>query len=294
MRAALVALALLPPSGLAAQTPLEIQAVNAPLAYFAERLAGDAAAVTLPVPTGADPAAWKPGMAELAALQEADLILLNGADYAPWTARVSLPRARTVDTSRAFAEDYIAVEGVTHSHGDTAEHSHAATASFTWLDFQQAGFQAEAVAAALARALPEAAPVIEAEGAALKADLAALDAEGQRIGAALDGRALLAFHPGYEYLARRYGLNLRHVTWDPNAAPDADQLAELDAVLAEDPADLMLWEAPPGPEAAAELSARGVEPVIFSQGATVPAAEFLALMTEGLAALDRAAASASN
>ena len=82
----------------------------------------------MPVPVGADPETWQPGIAELSALQEADLILLNGAGHYGWTERVSLPRSRTVDTSRAFADALIAVEGVTHSHGDEGEHSHGAIA----------------------------------------------------------------------------------------------------------------------------------------------------------------------
>ena len=40
------------------------------------------AAVTLPMPNDIDPAFWSPKAADVLALQKADLILLNGANYA--------------------------------------------------------------------------------------------------------------------------------------------------------------------------------------------------------------------
>jgi hypothetical protein len=38
-----------------------------------------------------------PDTETIAAYQAADLILINGADYAKWTTKVSLPRSRLVD-----------------------------------------------------------------------------------------------------------------------------------------------------------------------------------------------------
>jgi zinc transport system substrate-binding protein len=271
-----------------AEPPLTVQAVNAPLAYFAQRIGGDAVEVTMPVPPGQDPAAWKPGITELTALQGADLILLNGAEHAAWTQRVSLPRARTVDTSRAFAGDYIRVEGVTHSHGSEAEHTHAAVASATWLDFRQAGLQATAVAEALARARPAEAEAFADRLRPLLAELDRLDAEAADIGARFAGTRVLAFHPGYEYFARRYGLTLETLDWDATEPPTAGQLAALDASLSAGSARVMLWDRPPGPATAAALSTRGIEVVAFSLGAT-RSESFLELMAANLSALEAAA-----
>ena len=111
---------------------LTIYTVNYPLAYFAERLAGDLAEVRFPAPPDVDPAFWKPGADVVAAYQRADLILLNGAGYAKWVDKASLPRSRLVDTSRAFADKYIqAPSAVTHSHGPGGEHAHSGTAFTT-------------------------------------------------------------------------------------------------------------------------------------------------------------------
>lgn len=129
---------------LAAQDRPQVVAVSHPLGYVAERLAGDAAEVVYPVPEGADLSFWRPGIAEIGLIQAADLIVLNGAGFAAWVERASLPGARQVDTSAAFSDRYVATESVTHGHGADGEHSHAGTSSYTWLDFEQAARQVEA------------------------------------------------------------------------------------------------------------------------------------------------------
>ena len=61
---------------------LSVYVVNYPLQYFAERIGGDLVQVEFPVPADVDPAYWTPGAAVVAGYQSADIILLNGADYA--------------------------------------------------------------------------------------------------------------------------------------------------------------------------------------------------------------------
>ena len=127
--------------------PLNVYVVNYPLKYFAERIGGDDVKVTLPVPADVDPVYWTPGIADIGAYQQADLILLNGAGYAKWVSKVSLPRSKTVDTSRGFKDQYITVkETMTHSHGAEGEHAHEGLAFTTWLDLSLAAKQAEAIA----------------------------------------------------------------------------------------------------------------------------------------------------
>ena len=118
-----------------AQNRATVAAVNYPLTYFAERLAGDRADVLFPVPDGSDPSFWRPGIADISAMQGADVIALNGAGFANWTTKVSLPRSRIVDTSKGFSDQYIKTETITHSHGENGQHSHTGTANYTWLDF---------------------------------------------------------------------------------------------------------------------------------------------------------------
>lgn len=271
--------------------PVTVFAVNAPLAAMAGRLAGDRATVVFPVPQGRDPAFWRPGIAEIAAAQGADVILLNGAGYAAWTARATLPRGRIVDTSRAFADRLIETETVTHSHGAEGEHAHVGLAAHVWLDFALAAEQARAVAAALQRRMPEDRERIGAALAGLEADLAALDARARALGERIGGAALLASHPRYQYLARAYGLTVESLAWDPAETPDADAWAALDALAAETGATAMLWERAPTPETAAALAGRGIAVIVFEPGGDASPVPFLERMR---ANLDRLAAWAAS
>lgn len=284
-RLALAALIGLVAAPAAAAERITVTAVAYPLAYFAERLAGDAAEVRFPVPAGRDPRFWRPSIAEIGEIQRSDLILLNGAGFAEWAARTSLPRARTVDTSRAFADRLIAIEGVVHSHGPEGEHSHTGTAAFTWLDFAQAAAQAAAVAEALGKRLPDEAGAVAERLRGLEADLAALDAEARELGAALAGRRLIASHPRYQYFARAYGLAIASVEWQPGETPDAAGWAALDALVGEGPA-LVILEADPTPETAAGLAERGLAHAVLPTLASPPAeGDFLTAARAGLAAL---------
>ncbi|MCH5377988.1 MAG: zinc ABC transporter substrate-binding protein, partial [Planctomycetes bacterium] len=112
-----------------------VYVVNYPLKYFAERIGGDGIDVVFPVPVGEDPAYWNPDDQTIAGYQGADLILLNGATYAKWTAHVSLPPSRIVNTSQGFENEYIQLEDqVVHRHGPGGEHAHEGYAFTTWLD----------------------------------------------------------------------------------------------------------------------------------------------------------------
>ena len=123
---------------------LSLYTVNYPLKYFAERIAGDRATVVFPGPADIDPVFWTPDLETTRDYQGADLVLLNGATYAKWTTKVTLPQSRCVNTSKAFKESYIKVsDGVTHSHGKGGDHSHSGTAFTTWLDLEQAAAQAD-------------------------------------------------------------------------------------------------------------------------------------------------------
>ncbi|UCD68082.1 MAG: zinc ABC transporter substrate-binding protein [Betaproteobacteria bacterium] len=266
---------------------LVVFTVNHPLAYFAQRIGGDEVDVHFPAPEGIDPAFWMPDVSEIIAYQQADLVLLNGARYAKWVDKVSLPQLKLVNTSTAFQDQYLRGDaGTTHSHGPVGEHSHGGVAFTTWLDFSQAAQQAKAIAEALARKRPELAAEFQRRFALLESDLLALDSEMQSIGQRARGKPLLASHPVYQYLQRRYDLNLRSLMWEPDVVPGRSSWQGLQVLLREHPAQRMLWEAEPVSETAQRLTSLGISTVIFSPCANVPDdGDFLTVMRRNLEAL---------
>lgn len=247
-----------------------IACVSYPLAYFAERLAGGAADIVFPVPPDADPSFWRPGIAQIATIQGADLIVLNGAGFAAWTTKTSLPRARIVDTSAGFADRFIATETLTHSHGAEGAHSHTGTASYTWMDFALAANQAEALADALTKRMLDAEAQIASELDLLLADLAALDETARMISAPAEGISIITSHPRYQYFGRAYGLDLSTVDWDARETPTDSQWQALEAKVAETGAQLFIWEAEPLPEARDRIQEMGLVDVVFPPLANRP------------------------
>lgn len=279
----LISLATSASAGTSTDSPrLKIVAANYPLAYFAERIGGARVAVDLPAPADEDPSFWKPNAKAVADMQKAELILLNGADYEKWLPRVTLSKFKLADTSASFKDHFIKIENaVTHSHGPGGMHSHDGLANNTWLDFEQAQKQAEAVAEAMARKRPELKTVFMENLKPLQTELAELDA--QLKAAAKPGLPLLGSHPVYHYLARRYGLNLKSVHWEPNEMPAQAEWDGLKKILASHPAKTMIWESQPSADIAAKLKAIGVDSLLFNPGPNRPeSGDFLEMMKKNL------------
>lgn len=256
----------------AASGPVVVYAVNYPLAYFAGRIGGDDVDVRLPVPADEDPAFWNPTAEEISAFQAADIILLNGAGYAGWIEKASLPRSKLVNTSVRAADRYIeADETLVHAHGPEGEHEHGAMAFTTWLDPTLAIEQARSIRDALAAFRPEAEGRFDAAYLELETELEELDRELMAAAAALDGTPLLGSHPVYQYLAERYGLDLWSVHFEPDELPSESGWEELRELQQQRAAPLMLWEA----EAMAQTQDRlqrefGITSIVFSPCANAP------------------------
>ena len=229
-----------------------------PTEYFAQRIAGDLLEVSCPLPQDEDPSFWRPDAASLQQFQAADLIIINGAGFEKWLATASLPESRIVDTAKSFEQDFIRYESkITHRHGkDGEEHSHSGIDGHTWLDPVTAKVQAAAIHQAFAKKWPEHAAAFETNFKSLVADLDSLDSALKTLP---PDRPLLASHPAYGYLARRYGWKVTNVDLDPRSMPRRE------SIPADHPAKIILWESEPNEKGVAILERdRGITSVVFS------------------------------
>jgi zinc transport system substrate-binding protein len=243
--------------------------------------------VTFPASAEGDPAFWEPGVEDVAAFQQADLILLNGANYAKWVQRVSLPASRMVDTSIGFADRFIPLsDQATHSHGAKGEHAHGDVAFTTWLDPLLAIEQAGAIRDALIRLRPSETEAFRLGFAALEKDLRELDRELAGAFARWEGQTLVFSHPVYQYLIRRYAIDGYAVHWEPEAMPGPAQWQELQRRLSERPARVMIWEGVPNSATVTELAQRGLQSPVFPPCANRPEeGNYLSFMRASLAGL---------
>ncbi len=269
---------------------LVIVATNTPLAYFAMRIGGHHVQAEYPGPSGEDPAFWTPDDASIQLMQEADLILLNGASYEKWLSQISLPQAKMVDTSASFKDNFLqSGETTTHSHGPGGDHSHSGTAFTTWIDFSQAASQAQTICDALVQKSPEHASAFKEGLERLRSDLDALDQRMRSIASRIGKQPLLASHPVYQYWARRYPLNIKAVLWEPETLPTDEQWNEIKTILQSHPAKWMIWEGTPAPESVKKLDGMGIRSLVFDPCGGPPdqaEGDWLAVMKSNLDGLE--------
>ena len=269
---------------------LSVYVVNYPLQYFAERIGGEHVNVVFPAPVDVDPAYWMPDTKTISDYQQADLILLNGAGYAKWVNKATLPRFRMVNTSAGFKDQYIeAAEILTHSHGAEGKHAHESLAFTTWIDFSLAIQQAKAITQALTRKRPELKDAFHKNYGKLEQDLLKLDRSLKTLVSKNAARPLLVSHPVYDYFARRYGLNIKSVHWEPGEIPTNKQMMELNRILKEHPAKWMIWEGNPHQKSVGLLEAIGIESLVFDPCGNAPGqGDFLSVMQQNTANLKEA------
>jgi len=263
---------------------LAVYVVNYPLKYFAERIGGDHVNVVFPASTDEDPAFWVPNVKTISAYQKADLILLNGAGYAKWVQKVSLPRSKMVDTSKKFRDQYITLkEALTHSHGPGGKHAHEDAAFTFWIDFSLADKQATAILKAFSRKKPKLQKVFQKNFMALEKDLITLDRDISTIVSKDPSKPLVVSHPIYDYFAQRYSLNIRSVHWEPDEMPSAGQWMELQKILKEHPAKWMIWEGKPMGESVEKLKSIGINSLVFDPCGNAPdRGDFLTVMHQNV------------
>jgi zinc transport system substrate-binding protein len=237
-----------------------------PTEYFVERIGGGHVDVVCPVPDDADAIFWTPDDVAIWAYQQADLIVLNGAGFSKWVGKVSLPESRIVDSAAALSGSFIQFGGAKlHSHGPTGEHAHEGVDGHTWVDPVNAIAQAGAIRDALSTRWPAWKVDFERGYAELVSDLKALS---QRLAAFRDmpgSPRMLASHPAYNYIARRYGWNMENLDLDPMGVPSVDAVAAIRARLDRHPATYLIWESEPSREVADHMrSELGLASIVFS------------------------------
>jgi zinc transport system substrate-binding protein len=230
-----------------------------PTTWMAQCIASGQVPVHCPLPAGADAIFWRPSREVIKRYQSARLVVVNGAEFEKWVPGASLARSRTVDTAASFKDQFITIEGVTHSHGGSGgtEHTHEGTDGHTWVAPELAKLQARAIADAMKRAWPEHAAAFDQGLAEVTADLEKLRVRLFELTPKLKDVTLLASHPAYNYLARGMGWTIKSLVMDPESPLPGKTLAEIALKLqGAGEKRIMLWGRAPIPATAGLLRER--------------------------------------
>lgn len=277
VRSILVVLALLAAGCAApAEDDADVLATFYPLAWAAERLAGDNATVGTLVPAGIEPHDWEPAPTDVARLGRAALVVKQGAGFEPWLdgvlANLGERAPRVVDTTA----------NVTLAEGHDADEPYD---PHTWLDPVLFARQARSIQDALADALPDHRAAIEERGNLLAADLDALDASYRDGLAQCEARVIIANHDAYGYLARRYGFEVIAISGlSPEAEPSPQDVARAVDAAREHNVTIVFFEELVSPRVAEVVASEvGAQTRVLSPAESPPEqGDYLTLMRTNL------------
>lgn len=228
-------LALLPLAGCADQEGAEVLATFYPLAFAAERIAGDALTVATLVPAGTEPHDWEPVPVDVARLSDARVLVTQGAGFEPWLGAL---------VDNAGNDALIVVDSTSGLDlAQSEDPDEPGVDPHTWLDPALFAEQSRKLEDALVAARPDAEAGLRERGEALRGELAALDADLRDGLATCDIDVIIANHDAYGYLARRYGFEVEAISGlSPEAEPSPQDLDRVIQVAREHGITIVFFE----------------------------------------------------
>lgn len=182
---------------------------------------------------------WRPRSQFVRAMQQASLVVMNGASWEPWTSRVSLPNSRLVVTTRGFPEQLITVpDAVTHQHGPQGRHSHPGVIPSTWLSPTLLEAQVDALQNALEQQFPNHREILSRNATAWKIELQPLKSSLQQLreSSAAQPPFVIADSPLFLYLMRDLGWESLYLAGSETGAAEPEQLKQLQEIAGGRPA----------------------------------------------------------
>lgn len=200
---------------------------------FTEKIGGDKITVTNLVPSGTEPHDWEPQANDIAGLEQADVLIYNGAGMEHWISDVleSLQNKKlvAVEASKGIS----LLEGVDEHEDEKSEASHSeeeesSTDPHVWLDPENAKKEMKTIQDALVQADPANKETYEANYTKYAAQADELDSEFRQMADSLKNKDLIVAHQAFGYLCKAYGLNQVAIEGlSPDSEPDAARMAEI-------------------------------------------------------------------
>jgi len=282
-------------------TTIAVVATTPDLRSLVEAVGGGSVTVASLVPPGADAEAYEPRPGDLLRLRGAALVVRVGLGYDHWLepllvqhADPTLARGGPGQVDASVGNPLLEVQGRSVEVQTAGGHAHGLANPHYWLDPANAETITAGIAGGLARIAPDRAAVFAENRQRFLAALAERLASWQERLAPYAGAAVVTFHNGWPYFARRFRLNIVAVVEPKEGiAPSPARLARIGATMREAGARIVIVEPHEPREAADALAARtGAQVVVLagSVGDLPRTGDYLALFDADVGALAHALA----
>jgi zinc transport system substrate-binding protein len=219
-------------NGPSADDGVTVAAAFYPLAYAAERVAGEHADVTLLTQPGTEPHDLELNVNETAEIGDADLVVFEH-DFQPAVDDAVDQNAAGVALDAAEVVDLVAAEESHEEHEDEDEdeHAHGDADPHFWQDPLRVADLGDAVADELAEIDPDHADDYRANATDLRGDLEELDSQFTSGLADCERDTIVVSHDAFGYL-EKYDLHIAPlVGLSPDAEPTAAVIGELQELI---------------------------------------------------------------
>ena len=193
-----------------------------PLYFFAHRIGGDKADVTNITPAGSEPHDYEPTPQDMAKIEKSQLVVLNGGHLEAWGDDVE----KNIDPKNTAI--VVAGEGLTTQQVE--EEGETITDPHVWLSPLLAEKMVDKITEGFVKADMGNKDYYQANGSALKQDLARLDTAYRSGLTSCQSKDIITSHAAFGYLATTYGLNQVPIAGlSPDAEPSSQELIDIAA-----------------------------------------------------------------
>ncbi|MFZ5858193.1 MAG: metal ABC transporter substrate-binding protein [Chloroflexota bacterium] len=216
------------------QAGLEVVASTTIVGDVVAQVGGGLIDLTVLFPTGADPHTFEPRPQDIAALSDAQVVIISGLGLEEALEPVLEANVKGTIVHASDGIDLLAFDGDVHEEED--EHEHESGDPHTWTDPNNVIVWTENIAAALSEADPSNAAVYRSNADAYIASLRELDSwiRSEVAQIPVERRKLVTDHRALGYFADEYGFEQVGAlvgAFSTNAAPSAQELAALEETI---------------------------------------------------------------
>lgn len=240
------------------ETKLNVIATFYPLGEFASQVGKDNIALTTLIPSGTEPHEFEPKPQDVVRMQDADIILYNGAGLEPWLQKIE-------SQNKSNKTEYMQVsEGL--SLLKSTELDAEKYDPHIWLDPVLAQKIVDKIAQSFMQKDPQNKEIYQANAQAYKNKLQELDLEFRNQLASCQSREIVTSHNAFAYLAKRYDLQVMSIAGlSPEEEPSSQKMAEITNMLKEKAIKYIFFESLVSPRLSDTIAQEiGAQTLVFN------------------------------